>query len=558
MPSHDPKYVVASRRLAPLLVVLLTFAAFSPVLRNEFILVDDDRTFLANPYYRGLGWTQLEWMWSTTYLAMYRPLTWMTYAVDYRVWGLDPSGYHLTSLILHALSALVFYFVAFRLLALANRGAMEDPLGPAVSAAAAALLFAIHPLRVEPVAWASARADVLAGLFFLLCILTYLKAAVASDSRSDSRPWLAGSVGLYVLSLLSKPTALGLPVVLVVLDAYPLRRLTRTDSRLVGRRVWWEKVPFLLCAMAAAPLPLLAKAEAGAAMSLSNLFMALYGPAFYLWKLLVPLGLSQYERPPVLHLSMGRFLLVCSVVPVITLALVGARRRWPAGLGVWVCYLVLLGPTLGIVRYGPQIAADRYTYLPSLGWAALAGAGVLCCWRAWRSRRIGLPAMGLVGALTLAALLVLGALTWKQAEVWHDTETFMNHVLASRQDSFAAHNNLGVALVENGRLDEAVTHFRRALQLRPDDADANNNWGVILARRGDLDEARRYFGRAVELAPEHAGAHGNLGGVLARQGKRDEALDHLLTALRLDPTLADAQRNLQAVLGLSRPTPALQ
>jgi hypothetical protein len=552
-PGRDPKRGLGIRQLAPFLVALLTSAAFLPVLRNDFVLIDDDWTFLANPYYRGLGWTQLEWMWSTTYLAMYRPLTWMTYGTDYVLWALNPFGYHLTSLVLHVLTAVVFYFVMLRLLVFANWERKVELLGPSVSAAIAALVFAIHPLRVEPVAWASARADVLSGLFFVLCILSYLKAAASSDEWSHSSSWRAVSVACYVLSLLSKPVALGLPLILIVLDVYPLRRLTHVDWSLAGRRVWWEKVPFILCALAAAPIALLAKAEAGTVVSLSNVLVALYVPAFYLWKLLVPLGLTQYERPLILQLSVWRFLVYCATVPVMTLVLLGARRRWPAGLAVWVCYLVLLVPTLGIVRYGPQIAADRYTYLPSLGWATLAGAGGLACWRAWRSRRIGLPGVSLAGAVAVAALLALATLTWKQAQVWHDTERFMNHVLASHPDSFAAHNNLGMALLEHDRLDEAIEHFKRALQLRPDSADVNNNWGVILVRQGGLDEARRYFGRAVELAPQHAGAHGNLGGVLARQGKRDEAIDHLLTALRLNPNLPDAQRNLEAVLGWSRP-----
>jgi len=288
------------------------------------------------------------------------------------------------------------------------------------------------------------------------------------------------------------------------------------------------------------------------AVSRANLIVALYGPMFYVGKLLVPLGLSYYELPSALHLSVWQFLIYCAAVPAITVVLVCARRRWPAALAAWLCYLVLLAPTLGLFRYGAQIAADRYTYLPSLAWATLAGGGLLSCGRAPRSGRFGLFTTSVVGGLIVAVLLSLGSLTWKQAQVWHDSERFWHHVLATNPDSYVAHHNLGVALLEGGRPDEAIAHLKRALQLRPDNADVNIHWGVILAGQGRLDEALPYMRRAVELAPTHAEAHNNLGAVLARQGKRDEAIDHFVTALRLDPDLTDAQRNLDAVLGLRR------
>jgi len=282
-------------------------------------------------------------------------------------------------------------------------------------------------------------------------------------------------------------------------------------------------------------------------VSRGDLLVALWAPDFYLWKILVPVNLSLYELPRYLHFSLARLL----AVPAITVALVIARRRWPAGLAVWVCYLALLAPTLGVVRYGPQIAADRYTYLPSLGWAMLTGAAALYGWTAWEDRRIGLTAAGLLAGGTIAILIVLGTLTWKQTEVWRDTETFWTHVLRTNPNSSVAHNNLGNALVQRGRWDEAIPHFKRALELRPNDADVNNNWGAVLIRAGNLEEALRYFRRAVELRPGNASAHNNLGRVLMLQGKRDEAAGHFATALELDPDLAQARRNLEAALGLA-------
>jgi hypothetical protein len=551
-PSHDidahgqvtPKRNATSW-LPPLMVAVTTLVAFWPVLWNGFINFDDEITFLSNPYYRGLGWTQLHWMWRTRHLNMYRPLTWVTYGMDYELWGLTPFGYHLTSLLLHAANASLVYIVARRLLLIGSGERTAGAPALAGSAAIAALVFAIHPLRVEPVAWASDRATVLSALFFLLCIWAYLKFADASSNAPASKHWLVGSVSFYALSLLSKPTALGLPIVLIVLDVYPLGRMPLWDVSPQTRRLWWEKVPFFLCALAAVPVAIYVKTGGSAAVSRSDLLVALWAPDFYFWKMLVPVDLSLYELPPHLDLSPSKLL----AVPATTIALVAVRRRWPAGLAVWICYLALLAPTLGIVRYGPQIAADRYTYLPSLGWAILAGAVALYGWTAWQDRRIGLAPAGLLAGGTVAILMVLGTLTWKQAQVWRDSQTFWTHVLRTNPNSSVAHNNLGQSLVQHGRWDEATPHFKRAVELRPNDPEANNNWGAALVRAGNLDAAARYFRRAVELKPGHASAHSNLGGVLMMQGKRDEAVGQFSTALQLDPNLAQARQNLEAALG---------
>src|SRR5215472_14672288 len=348
------------RWLTPLLIAVVTFGTFYPVLWNEFLLHDDDRTFLANLFYRGLSLKEVEWMWSTTYLAMYRPLTWMTYALDYKLWGLHPSGYHLTSLALHSTTAVLVYLMALRLLLLAQPRAVEVSVGLHLSAAATALFFAIHPLRVEPVAWASDRATILAGPFFVGCLLAYLRAWDRSRKETPSKKWLSSAVLLYALSLLAKPVALGLPVILIILDIYPIKSLSGLKFDPSARRIWWWKVPFLLCALAGAGAVFLAKAGASTKVSLSNVTLALGTPAFYLWKSFVPFGLSYYERPLFLYVLDWRWLLAWSTVIGLTVLAVALRRYWPAGLAGWSCYLLLLAPSLGLVRYGTQMAADRY------------------------------------------------------------------------------------------------------------------------------------------------------------------------------------------------------
>src|SRR5881396_2782205 len=232
----------------PLVIAFSTFAAFLPTLQNQFVSWDDDKNFLENPHYRGLGWTQLRWMW-TTHLGHYIPLTWMTLGLDYLLWGMNPLGYHLTNLLLHAANAVVFFFVVRRILTLALLGASERGLALAVSAGFAALVFAIHPLRVESVAWATERRDVLSGLFYLLTILVYLRAC---ERKERGRWWYWLSVALFGCALLSKSMAVSLPVVLLILNIYPLGRLGGSLGwwSEAARRVYAEKIPFVLLAAA--------------------------------------------------------------------------------------------------------------------------------------------------------------------------------------------------------------------------------------------------------------------------------------------------------------------
>src|SRR5574341_2631686 len=193
--------------IIPIFVVSVTIEAFIPALQNGFVNWDDEKNLLQNPYYRGLGWTQLRWMFTTLYMGHYRPFTWMTFGLDYLLWGMHPVGYHLTNLLLHAAAAVVFYFVARRLLRLALPGLSgESAIGPSLAAAFAALLFSLHPLRVESVAWATDRGNVLCGLFYLLTLLAYLRAVEGRPSRR----WLAAAVGLSVLALLAKVMAVSL------------------------------------------------------------------------------------------------------------------------------------------------------------------------------------------------------------------------------------------------------------------------------------------------------------------------------------------------------------
>jgi tetratricopeptide (TPR) repeat protein len=551
----DQTALSSAQWMVPVLIGVATFIAFLPVLQNGFVSWDDGKNLLENPNYRGLGWTELRWMFTTFYMGHYQPLSWLTLGSDYLLWGMRPSGYHLTSLLLHAANAVLFYFLTVRLLSLSASYATGE-LAVQIAAVFSAVLFAIHPLRVESVVWATERRDVLAGFFFLLTLLCYVK-AVTGEKRNSAR-WLGAALIVYVLSLLSKATGMTLPLVLLVLDIYPLRRLGGGAGKWFGsesRTVWREKIPFLLAAVACAIVALLAQREAGALRTLERynigfrLAQALFGLVFYLWKTIIPLGLSPlYEAPFYFKLSGETIFLGAVIVLALSIALWYARHSWPAGLASWVFYLLLVAPVLGLAQSGPQLVADRYSYLSCLSWAILAGAGLLYCWRAWESGRIRARpfffAMGMAGLVPV----VLLDLTWKQVQVWHDSERLWRYVLSITPESSFAQNNLGNLLSARGELGEAMERFRYALNANPRFAEAHYNLGNVLYIRGELDEAMEQYREAVKIRPGYAEAHYNLGVALAKRGRQDEAIEHYREALRLKPDDAEAHNNLGNVL----------
>src|SRR6059036_1448516 len=539
--------------LVPVLIALVTCAAFLPTLQNQFVNLDDNDNFLDNPHYRGLAWTHLRWMW-TTHLGHYIPLTWMTLGLDYLLWGMNPVGYHLTSLLLHAANAVVFFFVVRRILTRALPSPSERGYALAVSAGVAALGFAIHPLRVESVAWVTERRDVLSGLFYLAAILVYLRAC-EREERGRGGYWAA--VALFAGALLSKSMAVNLPVVLVILDVYPLRRLGGATGwwSEPARRVYVEKIPFVLLAAAAAAIAVMAQLSVHAAASLAQLSVpgrvavSAYGLSFYLWKMVVPLNLSPlYPLSPIVNPWAMPFVLSYTMVLTITAIALALRRRVPGLPAAWSAYVVVLLPVLGIFQSGPQIAADRYTYLASLGWAILAGACLLFCWRISRTSTTGTPTTLPIAGVAICVVAGLGVLTWNQVHIWHDSERLWTYTVAIHPNSSLAQFSLGIVLSAQGKPTEAIEHFQKGLQLRPDEPSAHTNLGVALIQQGKLADAIEHFRQAVRIYPDDALAHTNWGSALIDLGKPSEAIEHYSKALRITPGLAEAQNGLGQAL----------
>jgi len=540
--------------LLPGLVALITFVVFSPALRNGFVNWDDWETLVNNENFRGFSWSHLSWMFTTFHLGHYQPLSWLTFSLDYWLWGMDPFGYHLTNILLHSANAVLFYFLAERLLVMASPPVKELLLK--LAAALAALLFALHPLRVESVAWATERRDVLSGFFLLLTVLSYLKAVGAENTGGGGR-WLVVSCVLYVISLLAKASGMTLPAVLLVLDVYPLRRLGGSASQWFGsgvRRIWLEKLPFLVAAAAAAGLALTAQQQAGALVSaethhwVGRIIQALYGITFYMVKTFLPVNLAPlYEIPGDLHLFDWRVISAATVFVLFSLGFFFTRRRWPAGLTGWLIYLLLLAPVLGAAQAGLQLVADRYSYLSCMVWAVLAAALVLHGQRRSTDGPPSPASTALFIATPLFVIFGLGSLTWKQTKIWHDSETLWNHALSASPSSMA-HFHVGRFAAENGDLVEAERHLRRAVAINPTNDVMQSNLALVLARQGNLAEATGYFYRALEINPSDPATINNLAITLAQQGKLDEAVQQFRRALEIRPDDVSGHTNLANVM----------
>jgi protein O-mannosyl-transferase len=530
-------------------VVLLTLAFFLPTLSNRFVDRDDFRLLIDNSNYRDLDAAHLRWMLTTFYSGFYEPVTWLTFTIDYFLWGLDPLGYHFTSLAVHSANALLFYFIALRLLSLVGR---DRPAGAATHLAAgfAALLFAIHPLRVESVAWITERRGLVAALFSLATLGCYLRAVKENAARAR---WMASAVIFYVMSLLAKPAGATLPLVLLILDFYPLRRLT--PGRWFApeaRVVWREKIPFVALAIvftivafaAARASGALAAGHYGLAGRIATVFFA---PAFYLWKMILPVDLSPiYALPLKLETTDWIFFILGAVVDVgLTIALVAGRKRWPGLLAAWSIYLVFLIPLVGFPATPPLIAADRYSYLACLVWPISAAAALLhLVTRVERNR----ARTAVIAAAAVFLIVVYGTLTWRQTEVWHDPLTLWHHAVTAYPRAAEAQTRFANALVQRRLSAEALTHYRLAVELDPNYKEGHHNLGLTLAENGDLAGAMREYREALRIDPDYKEARNNLAAALYYQGDLAGAAEQYRRAIAADPRFKEARNNLGVVL----------
>jgi tetratricopeptide (TPR) repeat protein len=525
--------------LIPLAIALATALSFAPSLRGDWVAWDDPINFLDNPHYRGLGWPQLRWMATATLMGHWIPVTWLTLGADYAIWKMNPLGYHLTSLLLHAASASVFYLIARRLLGLAVPSVSDG--GLRVAAASSALFWSLHPLRVESVAWITERRDLTSGFFFLLAVLAYLKA-----HAPGGRPaWRWTTVAFAALALASKSVVMGLPLALVIIDAYPLRRFGGDWRAWTSARAWpiWkEKIPFVVLAACSAGIALWVQRTTGyltpgeAYPLPARVGMAFYNVFFHAAKTFVPLNLAPLYELPVRVNPLDRpFVLSAIAVVAITAAAWLARKRWPFVPAIWAFYLVMLAPVSGIVHTGYHLGADRNTYIPCAGFALLLGGLVCALVRAWRARLIGTPVAAAAVALGVVWIGGLGVATWSHVQIWRDSETLWRYAIEVDPDCAICHHNLGTVLARRSERAQSMYHFQRALALRPDHAQFRANLGLLLVEMGRRPEGMAEIRTALKRQPSDVDARTNLGIALIEEGQYEEAIRELQTALRRKP-----------------------
>ena len=531
--SRDRWFSIAVSIFLPLAV----WAIFGQTIGFGFVDYDDDQYVYDNPQIRqGLNVKSILWALTHVHSHNWHPLTTLSHMFDCQVYGLYPWGHHLGNVLLHGIASILLFL------------ALQQTTGTLWRSAFVAALFAVHPLHVESVAWISERKDVLSGLFFMLTLMSYVgyvptKASGAKTTLSMLRfpaYWLA--LLFFAFGLMSKPMLVTLPFILLLLDWWPLQRFTIQNARSAMGPLVREKIPFLLLSVASCAVTIWAQKDALNSLQRipfpSRVCNALVSYLAYLGQMLYPVGLAVFYPHPGNHLAPWVVGVSLLFLLLVSAGVAIGFRKYPYLLMGWLWYLGMLLPVIGLVQVGDQARADRYTYLSQIGLYIIVAWGAVDLCGSWRYSR---AMLGSGVAVILASLLVLAHV---QTTYWKNSISLMTHAIACTSDNSLAYNNLGVALVAQGKLPEAIQHYERAIQIRPYYARAHNNLGIALAAQGKLPEAIQEYERVLRFKPDDAEAYNNLGVAMAAQGKLPEAIQHFERAVQCRPNYADAYFNL--------------
>jgi lipoprotein NlpI len=551
------------------LISLITFAVYLHALQNDFVALDDDAYIFDNLHIRSFNLSFLRWAFLGFYASNWHPLTWMSHALDYALWGLNPLGHHLTNIILHAVNTFLVVVLAMRL-----REALTwttEQIRPAtflrewtmlITGGVTGILFGLHPLHVESVAWVAERKDLLCALFFLLSIMAYTN-AVRRIGHGAERIRLApdallSALCFFILALLSKPMAVTLPVVLLILDWYPFNRI---HSLKTLRSMLVEKLPFMALSLVSSILTVLAQGAGRAIVPITfvpvpvRLLVAARSLIVYLWKMAVPANLVPfYPYPENASLLSGKYLLAVACVVAITVTCLVLAKKQKLWLSGWGYFVITLVPVIGIVQVGGQAMADRYTYLPGLGPFLITG-----CTAAWLFDRMNatkkrwMPSVNIIGvaAIVLTSLLMV-YLTFQQIGVWRNSLVVLNYILDKEpHTSPQVYLYRGMALEKSGQPERALEDYNQAIALDPSYSDAYLFRGMLYQKKGQADNAIKDFSRSILLDPSSGKAYFNLGVIYAETGLYGQAIENFSNSLTRDPTFADAYANRGIAYALS-------
>lgn len=512
-----------------LLLVAATLAVYNPVNRNAFVNFDDDHYITGNPHVlAGLNWETVKWAFTNYYEANWHPLTWISHALDVQLFGLNPVGHHYTNIVFHALNAVLLFLL------------LQSAAGFTWRSLMVAALFALHPVNVESVAWASERKNVLSMMFLLLAFQAY-----GWYARRPAAGRYALVAGLFACGLMSKPQVITLPFLLLLWDYWPLGRYASAAGRQIANAsaLLLEKVPLFLMSLASAVVTMRAQKAGGAIHSAIiypfhlRLENAIVSYLRYLAKAFWPTQLSPLYPHP---LDLLRFwqVIASAIFLLLSIVLVIRNRRHGYLVTGWFWFLGALVPMIGLVQVGEQAMADRYAYLP------FVGLFVMLCWGVgeWTENRKISPVW--LAVLSLAVIAVFGVLTYRQIGYWRDSETLWSYALrVTSVRSYKAHFNLAVTYDAEGRYDEAVQQFREAIDPRDDDPRIHLGLGIYDQRHGHAQEAIEEFKTALRLSPDDplgADALSNLGSAYQQIHDYTRAKESFAAALRLNPNQAVA------------------
>ncbi|MBC8199674.1 MAG: tetratricopeptide repeat protein [Desulfobacterales bacterium] len=522
-----------------LLLILIILVAYWQVKNFDFVNFDDSVYVTANPKVQsGLTIDGITWAFTTFRAGNWHPLTWLSHMLDCQFYGLNPMGHHWTSLQIHIANTLLLFFI------------LQYMTGALWRSAFVAALFALHPLHVESVAWVSERKDVLSAFFGMLTILAYIRYV---KKRNFFRYFLVFI--LLSLGLMAKPMLVTLPFVLLLLDFWPLERLKYSSyhqssgfQSLNLPRLIWEKAPLFIPVAISSVLTILAQKEVGALYTFEALPVkvrianAFVSYANYIIKTIWPQNLAVFYPHPLGISSLWYVFLAAFAIAGISFFSIRSFKQHPYVAIGWFWYLGTLVPVIGLIQVGAQSMADRYTYIPLTGLFIIIAWGIPDILKKWHFNKI------IIAVFAIILIFAFSTRSYFQIRHWENSAAVFENAIKITNYNWLACNNLGLALMCNGKAEEAVFYFKKALRIRPNYLKLYDNLGVALFQLGKLEEALSYYSKALEIDPKHAGIHKHTAMILATQGKLEKALQHYTKALLIDPELADAHYELANVL----------
>ncbi len=545
-----------------LFVALITFVVFLPSLKNDFVDYDDQNFVVKNRHIISMDSDFIKWAF-TDREHQWTPLRWVSHAADYKIWRLNPAGHHLSSVILHSLNAFLVVILVVRLFEGVKLRMLPPPAGEEeanerrkalIAGVITGLLFGIHPLRVESVAWVAERKDVLFAFFFLLSLLSYLHYCIFSENRR--RPFYYSlTLVFFMMAVMSKAAAVVFPLVLILLDFYPLERVTFRSGVRTWRGIFIEKLPFAVISGIVSLINIGVHEKMGAVVPLTavpfndRVLLAFKAMAFYLMKMVWPFNLSLiYGEPYEVSLSAPDYIISLLFMTAMTASCFflwhKGKRLW---LAVWIYYIVMLLPVSVVKVFSFSFAHDRYTYMASIGPFLIAGIGVAVAMERIKAKNRLIPFL-----LPAVVLFLMAALTIKQTGVWKNSITLWNSVVERTPRFIGAYVHRGNAYFTLGKYREAIRDFDHVIEAIPGNEEVYNNRGSAYREIGDYETAIRDFSKAIELKPGYAAAYNNRAEVYARTGNYGKALADLEKTLTGEPNYVVSRVNLCAVKNLMR------